>query len=183
MSQATAARQKTREYETIYILRQDVDVDAADKIAQRISDVVSREHGTLVKVETWGRRRLAYDVAKQKRGVYYYLKYLGAGAIVAELERNLRMLDQVLKFQTVQLRDEVDAASVAIDPEELKFARLEPATPEEIAVESRERELGLVFDSPEPVRHHAADPSSEVPADGDEWTRGADAEKPTTEEN
>jgi small subunit ribosomal protein S6 len=59
-----------REYETIYILRSDVDADSAEKLQTRVAEVVQRENGKLVKVESWGRRRLAYPVAKQKRGVY-----------------------------------------------------------------------------------------------------------------
>ena len=145
---ATAeAHKHAKEYETIYVLRQDVDPDSADKVAARVADVVSRENGRLIKVETWGRRKLAYSVAKQRRGVYYYLKYLGGGAVVNELERNLRMLDTVLKFQTVLLRDDVLAETVTVDPEEVKFARIEPA-PEDEKEESRERALGLI-DAPE----------------------------------
>jgi small subunit ribosomal protein S6 len=147
MATAEAAQVRAREYETIYVLRQDVDPDSADKVASRVADVVARENGKLVKVETWGRRKLAYTVAKQRRGIYYYLKYLGGGAVVSELERNLRMLDNVLKFQTVLLRDDVMADSVTVDPEEVKFARIEPA-PEDEKEESRERALGLV-DAPE----------------------------------
>jgi small subunit ribosomal protein S6 len=147
MATAETAQKSAREYETIYVLRQDVDPDSADKVAARVADVVARESGKLVKVETWGRRKLAYTVAKQKRGIYYYLKYLGGGAVVNELERNLRMLDNVLKFQTVLLRGDVMVDSVTVDPEEVKFARIE-AAPEEEKEESRERALGLI-DAPE----------------------------------
>jgi small subunit ribosomal protein S6 len=150
MATAETAQARAREYETIYVLRQDVDPDSADKVASRVADVVARESGKLVKVETWGRRKLAYTVAKQRRGIYYYLKYLGGGAVVNELERNLRMLDNVLKFQTVLLRDDVLADTVTVDPEEVKFARIEPA-PEEEKEESRERALGLI-DAPEGER-------------------------------
>jgi small subunit ribosomal protein S6 len=150
MATEAVAQKSAREYETIYVLRQDVDPDAADKVASRVAEVVGRENGTLVKVETWGRRKLAYVVAKQKRGVYYYLKYLGGGAVVTELERNLRMLDTVLKFQTVLLRSDVAVESVTIDPEEVKFARIE-AAPEDEKEESREKALGLV-DAPETER-------------------------------
>lgn len=150
MSQAVIGERThlAREYETIYVLRADVDPDTADRVASRVADVVGREKGKLVKVETWGRRKLAYPVNKQPRGIYYYLKFVGQGGLVAELERNLRMLDTVMKFQTVTLRDEIEIESVEVDPEEIKFARLElPA--EEEKEESVERALGLV-DAPEP---------------------------------
>ena len=148
MTQTQAAR--TKEYETIYILRPDVDADSAEKVQVRVGEIMDRGAGKLVKVEAWGRRKLAYPVAKQRRGVYVYVKYLGGGNLVAELERNLKLQDAVLKFQTVMLRDQVDAATVTIDPEEVKLGRLElPA--EEEKEESREKALGLV-DAPEMPR-------------------------------
>ncbi len=134
---------KSKEYETIYILRGDVDADTAEKVQQRFAEVVSRESGKLVKVEAWGRRKLAYPVAKSKKGVYVYVKYVGKGGLVAELERNLKLQDAVLKYQTVQTQSDVDEASLTIDPEEIKMQRLElPAEEEE--KETRERALGLV---------------------------------------
>ena len=63
-----------------------------------------------------GPRPLAYPVKKKKRGVYVCLKYIGAGNLVSEMERNLGVLDDVMKFQTIQLRDSVDAGTVTVDP-------------------------------------------------------------------
>ena len=139
---------KTKEYETIYVLRGDVDPDTAEKVQNRVAEVVAREAGKLTKVEAWGRRRLAYPVAKNKKGVYVYVKYVGRGGLVNELERNLKLQDSVLKFQTVLLQEDVDEGTITIDPEEVKLARLElPAEEEE--KESRERALGLVDLGPE----------------------------------
>jgi small subunit ribosomal protein S6 len=138
---AQAAR--VREYETIYILRPDIDADGAEKVQGRVSEVIDRAKGKLVKVEAWGRRKLAYPIGKQRRGVYVYVKYLASGNTVTELERNLKLQDSVLKWQTVQLRDGVDVSSVEIDPEETKLGRLElPADVE--PEESVERALGLI---------------------------------------
>jgi small subunit ribosomal protein S6 len=184
MATQQEAHKRAREYETIYVLRQDVDPDGADKVAGRVAEVVARENGKLVKVETWGRRKLAYLVAKQRRGVYYYLKYLGGGAVVSELERNLRMLDTVVKFQTVLLRDDVEVETVAIDPEEVKFTRIEQMA-EEDKEESRERQLGLV-EAPEEHRPRSPEGEfgEEVPEemDAEDWTAPkGDAAKPAAE--
>ena len=72
---------KSKEYETIYILRSDVDADTADKVQGRVAEVVGRDNGKLVKVESWGRRKLAYPVGKQKKGGYIYVKYVGRGGL------------------------------------------------------------------------------------------------------
>lgn len=139
---------RVREYETIYILRGDIASDAAEKVASRVGEVVAREAGKLVKVENWGRRKLAYPIAKQRRGVYTYIKFLGGGSLVNELERNLRMLDGVVRYQTVLLRTDVKVDSVTVDPEETKFGPLEAAAEGEEADDSRERQLGFL-DNPE----------------------------------
>jgi small subunit ribosomal protein S6 len=119
MAQTQAAGAHAREYETIYILRPDVARESQEKIAQRMGEAVSREGGKLTTIENWGRRQLAYAVKKSKRGVYVYVKYVGGGAAVAEVERNLRMLDDVLKYQTVQVRVDVDASTLEVDAEAL----------------------------------------------------------------
>jgi small subunit ribosomal protein S6 len=152
MAVATTTQQlKNKEYETIYVLRSDVDADTAEKVQGRVAEVVARENGKLVKVEGWGRRKLAYPVGKAKKGVYVYVKYVGRGGLVQELERNLRLADAVIKWQTVLTNEEVQLDAVQIDPEEVKLQRLE-LPPEAEEQESRERALGLV-DLPDAPRH------------------------------
>lgn len=148
---ATTQTLRAKEYETIYILRSDIDADGAEKVQGRVVEVVEKAKGKLLKVEAWGRRRLAYPVAKQKKGVYVYVKYAGVGDLVQELERNLKLADAVLKFQTVLLNEHVDLGAMTVDPEEVKYQRLElPA--EDDKEESRERALGLVDLGPEGPR-------------------------------
>ncbi|MEB2312125.1 MAG: 30S ribosomal protein S6 [Sorangiineae bacterium] len=146
-----SAQSHAREYETIYVMRPDLAKEATAKVARRVEEVVGREGGRLTLVETWGRRQLAYPVAKFKRGVYVYVRYIAGGALVTELERNLRMLDEVMKFQTVLVRKDVELESVTVDPETVVFEEVEPPAEGEEEDESLERELGLV-DGPERTR-------------------------------
>jgi len=148
---APPKRSQTREYETIYILRSDVDAEAAQRVQSRVSDAIEREHGKLVKVEAWGRRRLAYPLRKHRRGVYVYLKYVGGGGLVAEVERNLKLQDAVIKFMTVQSADEVDVSALQIDPEETTLGKFE-LPPEDEKEESREKQLGLIDPGPDMPR-------------------------------
>ncbi len=160
---------KSREYETIYILRNDVDADTAEKVQARVAEVVGRDNGKLVKVEAWGRRRLAYPVAKQKKGVYVFVKYVGRGGLVQELERNLKLQDSVLKFQTVQTNEEVDVAGITVDPAEIKMERLE-LPPEAEPEESREKMLGLIDAGPDAprMRDRGEEDYGDEPAEGGE---------------
>lgn len=143
MAEAQAAALPLQEYETVYILRPDLAKATAEKVAARVEDVVSRERGKLTLVENWGRRALAYPIHHQRRGVYVYVKYLGDGATVAELERNFRMLDEVMRFQTVRLTDGIDPTTVTVDAEALKFEAEEPPAEEEEEL-TYEQQLGLV---------------------------------------
>ena len=153
MSRAITAPNRSREYETIYILRPDIDADGAEKINTRLAEVVTRESGRLTKVEAWGRRRLAYDIGKQRRGVYMYLKYLGGGKVVAEIERNLRLADGVIKYQTVLVRSDIEVEGVAVAEEDVKFERLELPPVEDDRDDSRERQLGLIEPERRQERH------------------------------
>lgn len=169
MSRASTAPGRAKEYETIYILRPDIDADGADKVGARIAEVVARENGRMTKVESWGRRRLAYDIKKHRRGVYMCLKYLGNGKAVAEVERNLRLFDAVLKYQTVLVRGDVEGETVAVADEDVKFERLELPPLEDDRDDSRERQLGLV----EPERR--ADRNVEAAAGVDPYEADLDA--------
>lgn len=143
---------RDKEYETIYILRPDVDSEAAERVQARVSDALEREHGKLVKVEAWGRRKLAYPIGNQRRGVYVYMKFAGGGGLVAEVERNLKLQDAVIKFMTVQTAADVDLASLQIDPEETKLGKIE-LQPEDEKEDSREKQLGLIDPGPDMPRH------------------------------
>ncbi|MBK8252124.1 MAG: 30S ribosomal protein S6 [Polyangiaceae bacterium] len=177
MSRAATAPNRAREYETIYILKPDIDAEAAERVGSRLAEVVGRESGQLTKVETWGRRKLAYAIAKQRRGVYVYLKYLGSGRVVSELERNLRLFDGVLKYQTVLVRSDVEVDGISVAAEDVTFERLELPPLEEDKEDSRERQLGLVEserrEKPEGVAEldeGEIDAMGEMGADEDEET-------------
>lgn len=149
MAEAAKKELPLREYEVIYILRPDVSKETAERVAGRVEDVVARLGGQLTRVENWGRRALAYEIRSHKRGVYVYVSYLGDGALVAEIERNLRLLDEVIRFQTVKISD--SPAQKEIDPEAIKFEAVEPPAEGEEEELTFEQELGLV-DSPRRFR-------------------------------
>jgi small subunit ribosomal protein S6 len=169
----TPARIRIKEYETIYVLRSDVDAETAERIQSRVGDAIEREQGKIVKVEAWGRRRLAYPIGKQRRGVYVYVKYVGGGGLVAEVERNLKLQDAVMKFMTVQTNDEVDLAALQIDPEEAKLGKFE-LPPETEPEESREKQLGLVDLGPDAPRSMSRrDEGDEFADEGEREEEGA----------
>jgi small subunit ribosomal protein S6 len=99
---------RNRRYETVFILASDSDEGKKKDILDRLDGVVEKGGGIRVKREDWGVRRLAYPVKNQLKGHYFLLDFVGTAQIVAELERHMRMLEDVHRFLTVKTDDRVD---------------------------------------------------------------------------
>jgi small subunit ribosomal protein S6 len=128
----------SREYETIYILRPNTPNEGVAEVNARIRGVIEGMGGKIIKLDNWGKRRLAYEVAKERKGIYLYWLYLAQPGVVEETERNLRMLDSVIRYLTVKVDDNIDvgarpteiddasydkAAQTAADEEDLFLSR------------------------------------------------------------
>ena len=105
---ATKAPQRLREYETIFLVKPDLTDDLVDKVRERVRGIVDREGGKVVRFTVWGKKRTMYPVAKQSRAIYVHALYLGKPGLVAEIERNLRNFDEVTRFASVKIAEEVD---------------------------------------------------------------------------
>ena len=100
-------------YETTFITRVDLTDDALKILKDRLIAIVGNYGGEMVYQEDWGKRKLAYPINKETRAHYTYFVYTGKGDIVAELERNLRLHEHVVRFMTVNLAKEFDKAVYA----------------------------------------------------------------------
>ncbi len=127
-----------REYETIYILRPNTPNESVAEINARVKGVIEGMNGKVLKVDNWGKRRLAYEVSKERKGIYIYWQYLAKPGVVEEAERNLRMLDNVIRYLTTKVDENIDvearpteiddtsyekAAQTAADEEDLFLSR------------------------------------------------------------
>ena len=96
-----------RKYETVFILDPDVKDQARTDLFDRVKNIIAKENGILLDFDEWGNKKLAYEIKKKLRGFYVCITYGGTGSLVKELERNLRLSDDVLKFMTLLLSDDV----------------------------------------------------------------------------
>src|SRR5580692_3227564 len=134
----------SREYETTYILRPNTSNEGVSEVNTRIKGIIEGMGGKILKVDNWGKRRLAYEVAKERKGIYLYWLYLAQPGVVEEAERNLRMLDSVVRYLTVKVDENIDisarpteiddtsyekAAQTAADEEDLFLSRGGDETP------------------------------------------------------
>ena len=90
-----------KRYEVIAIVKTDLTEEDIAAIMDKSSNIIIERKGVIAKAEKWGKRRLAYEIKKQKDGFYFFIDYAGDGSIVAEMERNFKIDDRVLKFMTV----------------------------------------------------------------------------------
>ena len=134
---------RNRRYETVFILPSDSDEGKKRDILDRLDGVVEKGGGIRVKREDWGVRRLAYPVKNQPKGHYFLLDFVGTAQIVAELERHMRMLEDVHRFLTVKTDDRVDleAAQKEQAEEKDKEAAKEAAAKEAAAKEAAAKEV------------------------------------------
>ena len=95
-----------RQYELVYILPPDTTEAQVTELHEQLEAVVSRMHGQIEKTENWGRRRLAYEIAHQKEGVYVLELINGSGELMKELDRRLRVMDQVIRHLVVRVDHE-----------------------------------------------------------------------------
>ena len=96
-------------YETTFITRSEMSDEALQSLKDRLASVLGQFSGELVLSEDWGKRKLAYPISKEVRGHYTYMVYTGKGDVVHEVERNLRLNDQVLRFLSVNLEKEFNS--------------------------------------------------------------------------
>jgi small subunit ribosomal protein S6 len=122
------------EYETTVVLRADVGGDAIEATLDKVREAVRGRGGKLIAINHWGKKKLAYDIAKQTRGVYVHAQFLGFGKMVHEIERNLRISDSVLRFLTVRVADNVEAQ----ERQEADYVRPSYEDAEEAEAESAE---------------------------------------------
>ncbi len=102
-----------RKFETLLLLSPELPADGREAIIASLIAVIEREKGAMLATDHWGMRDLAYPVRKQMRGYYVRLEYSAPGALIAELERNIRNTDGIFKFTTVKLADLVEPAKNA----------------------------------------------------------------------
>jgi len=87
-----------REYELVFIVHPDLDETATNDVVERVKGWITEAGGTIDEIDLWGTKKLAYPIRKQNEGQYFLLKVHMVPTFVAELERNLRFVEPVMRF-------------------------------------------------------------------------------------
>lgn len=149
-----------RRYEQVCILRPSLSEDEITRIIDNTTQLIQDDEGSVIFLNKWGMRKLAYPIKKESQGYYVLCDFAASPAVVSEIERKFRIDDAVLKYLTVKISD-------AISNDEIEAARSE-AEAQAIVPEPEEDSHNSSDDKPaRPVRQSAAAPaeqSKEAPA-------------------
>ena len=110
-------------YELLLIITPDHDEDQAEALTDQVKGIIE-SGGTLVKLDPWGKKRLAYPIQKRSEGYYVLYIFECAPSFVAELNQALHVIETILRYMIVQYEDDIDKLKAEL------AAEAEPPTSE-----------------------------------------------------
>lgn len=130
-----------RRYETTYILRPNLGEAATSEVIDRTNEIIANDGGSIIWLEHWGVRKLAYEINKENHGYYVFFDFAAPGSAIQEMERIFNIDDRVLRFLTVKTAE-------SINPQEIEQA-VETAAASAAAKSARSEESGDDYESDE----------------------------------
>ena len=106
------AVEKLRRYELIYLVHPEAEDEQITRMEQRIDQVLADYETLVIKREDWGKRKLAYEIEKVNKAYYRYMEFVVKPVMITELERVLRLVDVVIRYQTIRLEENIPANSL-----------------------------------------------------------------------
>lgn len=120
-----------RRYETIFITSAELSPEELDTVIDRYKTIIASFNGVVVRVDIWGKRKLAYLIQKRHEGIYVLVDYVGENAVRAEFERNLKYDENILRYQSVRLSDTVNMEDIEREIADAKKATVVDDVPAE----------------------------------------------------
>ena len=95
-----------RTYEMVFIIDPDVADDEVMRLSEGVQKIITTQGGAITKTEMMGKRQLAYEINHKRDGSYVLLEVEGSGAEIAEVERRMRVNDQILRYMTIRVDED-----------------------------------------------------------------------------
>jgi len=134
----------TRQYELVYLITPEASDQEVADLHTQIEQIVQRFNATLDKTENWGRRKLAYEIGHHREATYVVETISGTGELMKEIDRRLRVIDQVIRHLIVRVDEELRVAERTRDARKSNQARRRIARglpPEPAPGETRDHDL------------------------------------------
>jgi len=124
-----------RHYETIYIVNPNLSDEEYHEVINKFNNLIENQKGVIVQTQEWGKQRLAYSIKKFYNGFYVLVDFCAEPGVTAELVRNLKIDERILKYQTIKLADKVD-------PQELILKQKEDSKEIKEKVTNKDQDIG-----------------------------------------
>lgn len=118
------------DYETTFILRHDLDEAEHNRIRERLWETISDNGGEILVFEDWGRRQLAYRIRKATHGHYLHFNYIAPAGVPADLERVVKVEDDIVRFMTIVLEKYADPEETRLIARQRQRSRLARTSPQ-----------------------------------------------------
>ena len=128
-----------RRYEQVCILRPSLSEEEITRIIDNTTQLIQEDDGSVIYLNKWGMRKLAYPIKKESQGYYVLCDFAGSPAVVAEIERKFRIDDAVLKYLTVKISDAISAEEIETARSEAEARAIVPEPEEETATPIEEK--------------------------------------------
>jgi small subunit ribosomal protein S6 len=166
-----------RRYEQVCILRPSLSEEEITRIIDYATQLIQEDEGSVIFLNKWGMRKLAYPIKKESQGYYVLCDFAASPTVVSEIERKFRIDDAVLKYLTVKISDEISAEEIETARSEAEARAIVPETEEETVApteEKTEESVGNSVAAPEekvveaPAEEDSVEASAELDSDGQE---------------
>ena len=104
-----------RSYQSVLIVKPDLDEAQVDQVLEKVTEFLSKNNGSIVKVEKWGKKRLSYRINKSRFGYYINIYHTCESLGVSALEASYKLYDLVLKFLVIRLADKEFKSAIERD--------------------------------------------------------------------
>lgn len=115
-------------YEKIMILDPDLDEKTMEETVEKVKGLITRHGGEILKLEHWGKRKLAYELNKRQQGYYILLLFKSSPSTIGEIEKFCKVTDPVIKFMVVKLQKKrhIEAVMSSLTKEDTRVTQEEP---------------------------------------------------------
>ena len=120
-------RNALRTYQSVLIIKPDLDEAQVDKVLEKITEFLAKHNGSILKVEKWGKKRLAYRIDRSRFGYYLNVYHTTEGLHISALESDYKLYDLVLKFLVIRLDDRELELAMKREPKDETEERKEPS--------------------------------------------------------
>jgi small subunit ribosomal protein S6 len=163
-----------RRYESVVILDPELPEEDIQNFTEKYSQAIKQNGGEVIKIEDWGFKKLAYLVKKRERGRYLLLDYVGLPALLSELERQFKISEEVMKFVSVKIDDNVDLEAFKAQTVQEEETAAEPTDVSE--VEAATEPAPDVGEAEKPEEPEEEAPQEVSAATGDESPKDVEAD-------